>query len=145
MKLTEEKLRKKIRSVIKEQINIQKRRTQPPALSVNGHINKFMERTIKKIAGMLQNNYDIEFERAILGDRSFQSDFQVYNRRQDLIKEGKMFMFAKDGRLVITVEGGPLGARVGEMQTFIDEEISYNEDPTTAIDFVSAFQVLAGR
>ena len=145
MKLTEEKLRSKIRSVIKEQINIQKGRTQPPALSVNGHINKFMERTIKKVAGMLKNNYDIEFQDAILGDRSFQSDFQVYNRRQDLMKEGRMFMFAKDGTVTVQVEGGPLGSSISEMQQFIDEEISYNEDPTAAIDFVSAFQVLAGR
>lgn len=145
MKLTEDKLRKKIRSVIKEQINIQKGRTQPPALSVNGHINKFMERTIKKVAGMLQNNYDIEFQDAILGDRSFQSDFQVYNRRQDLMKEGRMFMFAKDGTVTVQVEGGPLGSSISEMQRFIDEDISYNEDPTKAIDFVSAFQVLAGR
>lgn len=145
MKLTEEKLRKKIRSVIKEQINIQKGRTQSPALSVNGHINKFMERTMKKVAGMLKNNYDIEFQDAVLGDRSFQADFQVYNSREDLMKEGRIFMFTSNGEVTIEVQGGPLGSSITEMQTFIDEEIFFNEDPTEAIDFVSAFQTLAGR
>lgn len=140
-------IRKKVRQIIREELNIQKGRRQPPTLSVNGHINKFLERTAKEFARRLQKNYDIEFTDAILGDRSFQVDFKVYNSRQDMFKQGQMFMWAKNGEVVVKAEGGEVGSTIGDShyQTFIDQTFSYSEDPTSEIAIVSAFQTLAGR
>lgn len=141
MELTEDKLR----NIIREELNVQMGRTQPPRNSLGGYMNRFIEDTAKRFASALQSQYDIEFQKAILGDRSFNADFQVYNSRQDMMKEGKMYMFVRDGSVTIQIEGGPLGAGVSGMNQFVDETIGYNEDPMNQIDIVSAFQVLAGR
>jgi hypothetical protein len=104
-----------------------------------------MEQTLKRFASALDSAYDIEFEDPIMTDRSFQSNFEVYNRRQDVFYEGMIFMFVKDQKVMFQVRGGRLGSSVSEQQRFVDTEFSFDEDPMSQIDIVSAFQVLAGK
>jgi len=141
MKLTESKLRR----IIREELNIQQGRTLPPENSLNGYINRYIADTMKHFAAQLKSAYDIEFEDALLGDRSFQTDFRVYNSRQDMMKEGMIMMMHRDDGVYINVRGGQIGTPHTEQRQFIDKTIAFSEDPRQTIDIVSSFQILAGR
>lgn len=143
MKLTE----KKIRQLVREELNIKSGRTQPLENSLDGYITRFIVDTMKYFAAELESAYDIEFmDSALVSNKAFQTDFEVYNRRQDIMKEGSIMMMHRQGEGVfIQIRGGMIGTPYSQQDKFIEKTIAPAEDPRQTIDIVSSFQILAGR
>lgn len=134
-----EPLRSKIREIVKEDLDIKSGRLGSPSLSVNGYIQKFLRDTINQFAKELKGAYDIEFEDSVETRLSVQTDYEFYNKRQDIFYEGKILIYEANGEIHIEARGG----RLGEMgDTFLNKSIGFSEDPTQKVDIVSAFKTL---
>lgn len=137
------KLRNKIRSLIREEIDIRQGRNTPSPESLNGYKQRFVKDTFKNFAYELQNEYDIEFEDVTEQYLAIRGDFQLYSSRQDMYKEGSMFVFVVNGEEVkVEVKGGPLGATHSEMHWIVDETFSETENPSESVRIAGAMRTL---
>ena len=139
MKLTEDKLRQ----IIREELDLRKG-NQPNPNSANGYLQKFLETTARRFYQELRSNFDIEFSDSVATKLSMQTDFQIYSQKQDRYKEGRMFMYVmkENNSLRIEAQGGPLGASISEMRTFIETEIPPSQDPLQEVRPARAFKTL---
>lgn len=141
MKLTESKLR----SIIQEELNIQSSGRLPPKYSVQGGIQIVMKRAFKYFESQLKSAYDIEFDDVYETDRQLSVMFEVYNRRQDMMKEGRILMFEVDKEVELEIRAKQIGYdNLGPEDTIYENTFDPKDD-LTAIDIVSIFQTVAGR
>lgn len=137
MKLTENKLRRIVREEMEFMV-----RNRPNPNSLNGYKQKYMETTFRRLAQELKSAFDIEFEDPVVSKLGLNADFELYSKRQDIFKEGRIVMFMKDGRLNVQISGGPVGAGISGEQEIVDAEIGPNEDPLASIKPSAALRTL---
>jgi len=140
------KIRNKIRSLIREELNYKGSGNQPARGTANSYLQRFLKEIFQKLASQLQSTYDINFSDVVEGRLALSTEFEVYNSRQDRFYDGEMHVFIYDDDIVsVEVNGGPKGSTISEMNEIISRDFGFDEKIVSQVNIVSAMQTLAGR
>lgn len=131
-------IRSGIRELIKEKLEFRSGRIRAPDFSASGFIQKFLRKTLQYFAKELKGAFEIEFTDTIETRLSVQTDFELYNSRQDIFYEGRILIYETNGEINIDARGSVAGG-IGD--DFLQRSISYSDSPAD-VDIVSAFRTL---